>query len=133
MSKARVLIVDDEPDYLSIIQERIESWGYEAVKAQGGKQALAIIEENLADIVILDYFMPGMDGVTVLKEIRRLNKDLAVIMLTAHPDVKGIKSAQELGVSSFISKLSHHADTMVSLKAALEISQKQIRPRKVNP
>ena len=67
----KVLIVDDEADYLSLMQERIGFWGYEVFLAPDGKSALAMIKEKLPDIIILDYFMPGMDGVEVLRQIRK--------------------------------------------------------------
>lgn len=132
MLKTKVLIVDDEADYLELIQERVEYWGYAVEKAQNGKEALTKIKEKSVDIVILDYFMPDMDGITVLKQIRKFDKNLAVIMLTAHADVKNIKSTQELGVSSFIPKLSVNVNTAASLKVTLGLIDKQIRKRKVS-
>ena len=127
MGKTKVLIVDDEVDYLSVMKERLESWGYEVISAQGGKEGLAVVKEKYPDIVILDYYMPDMDGVAVLKEIRKFNKNLAVVMLTAHPDVKNMKGAQELGVSAFIPKLSVYSDVQVSLKSALDMIQKKVK------
>jgi DNA-binding NtrC family response regulator len=127
MGRTKVLIVDDEVDYLSVMKERLESWGYEVILAQGGKEGLAVVKEKFPDIVVLDYSMPDMDGVAVLKEIREFNKSLAVIMLTAHPDVKNIKSAQELGVNTFIPKLSAYSDVHASLRSALDMAQKKIK------
>jgi two-component system response regulator HydG len=128
MSKIKVLIVDDEVDYLALMQERIESWGYDVVLAEGGKEALAIIKENKPDIVILDYLMPNMDGTAVLKEIRKSDQDLPVIMFTAHPDVKNIKGAQELGVSAFIPKLStYSSDIQATLRSALDMLRKKVK------
>ncbi len=125
MNKTKVLIVDDEEDYLSLMQARLESWGYEVIKATGGQEALAIIKEKAPNIVVLDYFMPGMDGTTILKEIRKFDNNLAVIMLTAHVDVKNLKSVQALGVVAFIPKLSVSSDVMVSLRSALDLAQKK--------
>jgi len=128
MIKVKVLIVDDEVDYLALMRERIESWGYDVVLAESGKEALAIIKERKPDIVILDYLMPEMDGTAVLKEIRRTDKDLSVIMFTAHPDVKNIKGAQELGVSAFIPKLStYSSDIQATLRSALDMLRKRVK------
>lgn len=130
MSKIRVLIVDDEVDYLALMQERIESWEYDVITAEGGSEALAIIKEKKPDIVILDYLMPDMDGTSVLKAIRKFDKDLPVIMFTAHPDVKNIKGAQELGVSAFIPKLStYSSDIQATLRSALDMLRKKINRR----
>ena len=112
MGKAKVLLVDDELDYLNVMKAR--------------KESLGIIKDKSPDIAILDYLMPGMDGVAVLKEIRRSNKDLPVIMLTAHSEVENIKAAQDLGVSTFIPKLSDYSDAKSSLRVALDLAQKKI-------
>lgn len=130
MLKTKVLIIDDETDYLSVMKERIESWGYEVILACGGKEGLVEVKEKNPDIVILDYFMPDMDGVEVLKEIRKSNKSLVVIMLTAHADIKNIQGAQELGVSAFIPKLSTYSDVQSSLKSALVLAQNSIKGKK---
>ena len=130
MNKIKVLIVDDEVDFLCLMEKRLESWGYEVIKASGGKEGLAAVKEKCPDIVLLDYSMPDMDGVLVLKEIRKFNQSLAVIMLTAHADVKNIKDAQELGVSTFIPKLSSYTDVQASLRSALDMAQKKIRENK---
>ncbi len=128
MPKIRVLIVDDEVDYLSLMRERVESWGYEVLSAQSGKEALSLIKEKLPDIVILDYLMPEMDGAAVLRKIRKFDKNLAVIMFTAHADVKNIKSTQDLGVSAFIPKLStYSSDIQITLRSALDMVEKKIK------
>ncbi|MFA5093238.1 MAG: response regulator [Candidatus Omnitrophota bacterium] len=130
MSKTRILIVDDEADYLSVMKDRLESWGYEVVLAKNGKEALSSVKNKSSDIVILDYFMPDIDGTAVLKEIRKSNKNLPVIMLTAHPDVDNIKGAQDLGVSAFISKFSAYSDVQHSLRSALDMAEKNINKTK---
>lgn len=128
MSKIKVLIVDDEPDFLSLMQERIGSWGYEVLLAPEGKSALVMIKEKFPDIVILDFFMPGMDGVEVLRRIREFDKKIPVIMFTAHAEIKNIKGAQELGVSAFIPKLSDYStDIQASLRSVLDMAQKKIK------
>ena len=127
MPKTKVLIVDDEVDYLGLMKERIESWGYEVITATEGQEALVIIKKELPGIVILDYLMPKMDGTEVLRQIRKFNKSLAVIMFTAHADMKNIKGAQKLGVSAFIPKLStYSSDIQGSLHSALDMAEKKI-------
>ena len=131
MGKIKVLIVDDEVDYLSLMKERVGSWGYEVILAQSGKEALAIIKEELPDIVVLDFLMPEMDGTETLRQIRKFNKNLAVIMFTAHADAKNIKGAQDLGVSAFIPKLStYSSDIQATLRSALDIVEKKIKKAK---
>jgi CheY-like chemotaxis protein len=131
MSKVKVLIVDDEVDYLSLMQERVEFWGYEVILAQDGKSALAMIKEKFPDIIVLDYFMPVMDGVEVLRQITKFDKKIPVIMFTAHADIKNIKGAQELGVSAFIPKLSTYStDIQASLRSVLAMAEKKVKDNK---
>jgi two-component system, response regulator, stage 0 sporulation protein F len=131
MDKIKVLVVDDEVDYLTLMKEYIEYWGYQVITAQSGKEALAAIKAESPDITILDYLMPEMDGVTVLKEIRKFDQDLEVIMFTAHPDIKNIKGAKELGVTFFVPKLNDDAlNIQGSLRAALDMAQKKISKNK---
>ena len=131
MDKTKVLIVDDEVDYIILMREYIEHWGYQVASANSGKEALSRIQEECPDIVILDYLMPEMNGVTVLKEIRKFNPQLEVIMFTAHPDIKNIKGAQELGVTFFVPKLNDDAlNIQGSLRAALDMAQKKIGKHK---
>lgn len=131
MSKIKVLIVDDEVDYLGLMRERIESWGYDVGTATNGKDALAMIKGDKPDIVVLDYLMPDMNGTEVLRQIRKFDKNLAVIMFTAHADTENIKGAQELKVSAFIPKLSaYSSDIQATLRSALDMVKKKIENQK---
>jgi DNA-binding NtrC family response regulator len=121
----KILLVDDEIDFINIMKARITSWGYEVQMALNGKEAIEILKEKKPDVVILDYLMPDMDGVATLKEIRRIGKTIPVIMFTAHPDTNTIKGTEKLNVSAFIPKLSLYSDAHVSLKAALNMVEKR--------
>jgi len=127
MAKVKVLIVDDEIDYLGLIQERVAFWGYEVFLAQDGKTALAAVKEKKPDIVILDYFMPGMDGIAVLKKIRSFDAKIPVVMFTAHPEIKNIKGAEALGASAFVPKISSYSTDIESpLRSILAMVSKKI-------
>ncbi|MFH0918476.1 MAG: response regulator [Candidatus Omnitrophota bacterium] len=123
----KVLIVDDEIDYLTLMKEYVEYWGYEVISAQTGKEALAKIKEELPQIVIIDYLMPQMNGIAVLREVRKFNQDLEVIMFTAHPDIKNIRGAKELGVTFFVPKLNDDSlGIQGTLRAALDMTKRKI-------
>jgi CheY-like chemotaxis protein len=126
MEKIKVLIVDDETDYLTLMNESIGHWGYQPVLAHCGKEALEKVMQEQPDIVILDCMMPDMNGIEVLTQIRKFNTELPVIMFTAYPDIQNIKGAQELGVSSFVPKQNDDA-LKGSLRAALAIAQKKLK------
>ncbi len=125
MDKKRVLIVDDELDFLEIMTYKIESWGYEVVAASNGREALEALRDKKPDMVILDYRMPDMDGVGVLKQMRKINKKIPVIMFTAQPDAKSMKETGKLGVCSYIPKLSVYSDVQSVLKTALDMLRKK--------
>jgi len=126
MGKRKVLIVDDEKDFLDFMRIRISNWGYEISEAVNGKDALSALASQNPDIVVLDYLMPDMDGIEVLKEIRKLNKEIPVVMFTAHPEMKVIQGAEKLNVSAFIPKLSAYQDVDKSLKAALDLIEQKL-------
>lgn len=126
MGKMKVLLVDDEKDFLDIMSERISRWGYSLIKAIDGKEAIEAVKSKEPDIVVLDYMLPGMDGIAVLKAIRKISKGLPVIMFTAYPDVDVMEDVEKLGISAFIPKLSIYSDTLTSLKASLEMIEKKL-------
>lgn len=126
MPKLKILIVDDEPDFLELMALRMESWGYEVLKASSGKEAVAIARESLPKIVVLDYMMPDMDGVTTLKEIRRFDKKVPVIMFTAYPNTRTMEDSGKLGIQAFIPKLSVYSEVVPALKSAIEMLEKKL-------
>lgn len=132
MDKIKVLVVDDEPDFLKLMEARIKEWGYGFIGAPGGRDALAAIKSDKPDIVILDYMMPQMDGLEVLSRIRKTDKGLCVIMFTAYPDGRAMKEAVDFDVFSFIPKLSVYVDTDAILKSALAMAEKKLAKRGQN-
>ena len=126
MAKIKILLVDDEVDFLELIGRRIEEWGYDLIKATTGKEAVNAVKDKLLDIVILDYMLPDMDGVSTLKKIRKIDKKIPVIMFTAYPNSKIMKDTEKLDISAFIPKLSAYSDVASSLKAAIEMAGKRL-------
>ena len=88
MSKKRVLVVDDEPDMVSIIQKHLEKEGIEVDVAYNGNEALEKVKKNPPDAIVLDVMMPEKDGYKVCAELKRNEKysDISIIMLTAVAD-----------------------------------------------
>lgn len=127
MDKIKVLLVDDQEDFLEVMGVRIKSWGYDLIRALNGKEAIQAVKTKQPDIVILDYIMPVMDGVETLKEIRKVDKDLPVIMFTAHPDMKVQQEVKQLKVSAFIPKLSVYSEVQACLRTALDMTEKKLK------
>jgi len=127
MAKLKVLLVDDDLDLLDVIGSRIGTWGTEVVLAVNGLEALDKLKLEKPDIVILDYMMPQMSGVAVLKEIRKIDKKIPVVMFTAHPDVKSIEGTEKMGILAYIPKLSVYSDAQGALKAVMGAAAKQLK------
>ena len=106
VTPARVLVVDDEPDCLSIIQCRLEWSHYDVITASDGAEGLKIAEEENPDIVLLDTNMPVMDGLEMLERMRKNPrlKDTPVIMVTALCGMNDIAAASALGVADYVTK-----------------------------
>lgn len=100
----KILLVDDEKDFLEVMSERIEARGMEVTTAESAVTALEQVESGGFDAIILDLMMPGMDGLETLKAIKKKNPDLQVILLTGHATIeKGIE-AMKLGAMDFLEK-----------------------------
>ena len=125
MAKLKILLVDDEPDFVELIGMRIVEWGYDFLKAFNGREAVESVKNKKPDIVILDYVMPMMDGVSTLKEIRKFDDKVPVIMFTNYPNMKTIANTKKLGISAFIPKLSVYPDVLTSLKSTIEMIEKK--------
>lgn len=123
----KVLLVDDEKDMLMVIGIRIKAWGYDLIEASSGKEALKAIPEKKPDMVILDYIMPEMDGIATLKEIRKFDTKIPVIIFTAFPDHRSIEEAKMLGVCAFVPKLSAHSSSESLLKEALRLAETKLK------
>ncbi|MDD5194911.1 MAG: response regulator [Candidatus Omnitrophica bacterium] len=130
MPKFTILLVDDEQDFLKIMSLHMEGMGYDVIAASSGKEALEIVRAKGVDIIILDYIMPNMDGISTLSQIRKLGIEAPVIMFTAYPDERSIKGAENLGVLAYIPKISGHSDVQASLKSALHMAQNYLEEGK---
>jgi len=124
MGKAKVLLVDDEKDLILIMGKRIRGWGYDLLEALSGEEAIAAVKGQGPDIIVLDYMMPGMNGVATLKEIRKINTEIPVIMFTAFPDKRSIEGTEKLGVRAYIPKLSLFGSGESALKTSLKMAEK---------
>jgi len=125
MSKVKVLLVDDELDFLEVLGVRVRSWGYDVLVASSGKEAIEALKNN-PDIVILDCMMPEMDGVQTLREIRKISNKIQVVMFTAHANGSAMADTEKLGVYAFIPKLSFYQDAQATLKSVIDTIAKKL-------
>lgn len=103
---AKILIVDDEPDCISIIQCRLEWCHYKVITATNGKEGLEKASQEKPDLILLDTNMPEMNGHEMLARLRKDNtlKNVPVIMVTALCDAKDVNKASSFGISDYVTK-----------------------------
>jgi len=119
----RLLVVDDIIDNRNLLSRFFGSRGFQIAQAESGPAALALIEQQAFDAVLLDILMPGMDGIEVLKRIRktRSQSNLPVIMVSGKSASMDISLAMDLGANDFITK-------PIDLAAALARVQSHLAP-----
>ena len=100
----KILIVDDEPDTILILQDRLEMEGYEVATATDGHEALELIDQDLPDLVLLDIQMPLLDGIETLTHLHEKYPGLLVLMLTAHGTIQRAVEATKRGAYDFLEK-----------------------------
>ncbi|PIQ95190.1 MAG: DNA-binding response regulator [Nitrospirae bacterium CG11_big_fil_rev_8_21_14_0_20_41_14] len=116
----KILIVDDDEDTLQLLSDIIRSEGYEVITAGDGRKALKEVRAHSPDVVLLDIKLPEMDGMKVLEKIKKIDKNLIVIMLTAYGETKRVVQAMKLGAFDYITKPFDNEEIMLNIKKALE-------------
>jgi DNA-binding NtrC family response regulator len=114
----KVLLVDDEVEFLDTLSERMRTRGMEVATANTGVEALKKVEQEAYDVIILDLMMPGVDGLEALKILKAKRPELQVILLTGHATVeKGIE-AMKLGAMDFLEKPADLSQLTEKIKKA---------------
>jgi two-component system, NtrC family, nitrogen regulation response regulator NtrX len=114
-----ILIVDDEPSIVKSFSGLLTDEGFEVTTAGNGYEALQQIESNPPDLVLLDIWMPGIDGLETLKEIKKTNPHVHVIMVTGHGTIETAVQATKLGAYDFIEKPLNIDKVIVAINNAL--------------
>jgi DNA-binding NtrC family response regulator len=120
---SRILIVDDEPFNLDLLEQELTELGYGIERADTGAAALQQIETGSPNLVLLDYQMPGMNGVEVLRAIRQNDAALPVVIITAHGSIERAVEAIKAGADDFITKPFDPDHLALVIKKALARSQ----------
>lgn len=120
-----ILIVDDEHAVRFALSELLKKNGFATLEASSGTQAVATVEENDLDLVLLDIAMPGMDGIATLQELRKVKPGIPVIIVTGHADIPTAVQAIKLGAYDFLAKPPHVDRLIVTIQRALERSELQ--------
>jgi DNA-binding NtrC family response regulator len=118
MGSFDVLFVDDEVDFLHTVVKRIQKRNVNALGAKNGEEALALLKQSPVDVVVLDVKMPGMNGIEVLKEIKRKYPLTEVIMLTGHASLEVAIQGMEIGAFDYLMKPVEIDDLLYKLQDA---------------
>jgi two-component system nitrogen regulation response regulator NtrX len=119
----KILVVDDEPSIRSTLTGVLEDEGYAVEVAADGQEALRKIEMKVYDLVLLDVWMPGMDGLETLQVMRKDKPDQRVVMMSGHGNIETAVRATKLGAYDFIEKPLNLDKLIIVLRNALEASR----------
>lgn len=103
---ARVLVVDDDPQVLRLMRVNLELEGYDVVSAPDGEEALEMVLSERPDVVVCDVMMPGMDGLTVLRNLRSnpQTSKIPFVVVSAKAQRSDVKAALDMGADRYITK-----------------------------
>ena len=135
MMDFRILVVDDEIDFLETIINRLEKRKLEAKGVTSGEKAIALLKEELFDVIILDIKMPGgMDGIETLREIKKIQPLTEVLLLTGHASVETSIEGMKVGAFDYLLKPIKFEELLLKIAAAFEkksTHDKKIRDAKI--
>jgi len=120
MENLRVLVVDDEADFLETIVLRLQRRKIDATGVDGGKKALEIVENERFDVVVLDVLMPGLDGIETLKLLKKRKPFIEVIILTGHGSVESGIQGMQFGAFDYIMKPTDLDELLEKIQQAYE-------------
>jgi len=123
--KKRILLVDDEKDFVEALAERLRNRDFHVTTAFSGKEALDTLEEYNFDVAIVDVKMPGLDGIETLKEIKKIKPLTEVLMLTGHGTVETAIEGMKHGAFDFLMKPSEMNILLEKIGSACERKAEQ--------
>jgi two-component system phosphate regulon response regulator PhoB len=125
MSKASVLVVDDEQDILELVEYNLKKEGYRVLTVATGEDALRITKSQLPDVVILDLMLPGVDGLEVCRMLKadETTQHIPIVMLTAKGSEADVVTGLELGAADYVTKPFSPRVLMARIKAVLRRDQ----------
>ncbi|MDH3344003.1 MAG: response regulator [Desulfobacteraceae bacterium] len=135
MDMFRIMVVDDEVDFLETVVNRLLKRQLNATGVTSGEEAVALLKEELFDVIILDIKMPGgMDGIETLREIKKIQPLIEVILLTGHASVETSIEGMKLGAFDYCLKPIKFEELLQKMAAAFEkksTHDKKIRDAKI--
>ena len=118
MDKDRILLVDDEKEFVRALAKRLGARGLNVEVAGDGESAVAMVKRSDFDVIVLDLAMPGLDGLETLKRLREVNPDLQVVLLTGHGSIKSGVEAMKEGAVDFLEKPAEFSELLAKIREA---------------
>ncbi|OHB32931.1 MAG: Fis family transcriptional regulator [Desulfuromonadaceae bacterium GWC2_58_13] len=118
-----ILIIDDEESIRESLQGILEDEGFRTISAENGEVGISLLREEFPDLVLLDIWMPGIDGIETLRKIREVTPEQLVIMMSGHGTIETAVKATKLGAYDFIEKPLSLEKLLLSVQNALKVGQ----------
>ncbi|MBI5593420.1 MAG: sigma-54-dependent Fis family transcriptional regulator [Deltaproteobacteria bacterium] len=115
-----ILMVDDDSDFRWTVSNVLTSAGYCVLQAKDGNECIECLETDIPDLILLDFRMPGKDGLHVADEIKKKMPAIPIVMITAYGDIKSAVEAMKIGVYDYASKPIDNNDLLFTVQRALE-------------
>jgi len=119
-NKGTIHVIDDEPIIHEVLSQLLTSEGYDVELSSSGEEALEKHSSQFFDVTLLDLLMPGLDGIEVLKGIKKVDPQAIVIIITAYASVESAISAMKMGAYDYIQKPFKHEELLIIIARALE-------------
>ena len=121
----KILLIDDENEFVSTLAERLELRGYVARIASDGESGIGMVAHETFDVVVLDLMMPGLSGLDTLRQLKIVNRHLPVILLTGHGSTKDGMKGMQMGAFDFLMKPLDIKELMKKIEMAITESPKE--------
>jgi len=118
MDPIRVLVVDDEADFVEAVSERLRLRGFEADGVTNGHEALELLHERTYDVLLLDVKMPGLGGLEVIRQVKETWPALQVVLLTGHGSSNDAEEGMQLGAFQYVMKPVNFDDLIKIIRVA---------------
>jgi DNA-binding response OmpR family regulator len=121
-SFVRIMVVDDDPDTVTVLARYLQREGFATIEALSGAQCLKLVGENHVDVILLDLMMPEMDGFQVVRALKNnpATAEIPIIMITARDDIESRSEGMRVGVSDFLAKPVFRKQLANRIKAQLD-------------
>lgn len=119
---AKILIIDDDRTIQEVVSQTLKKNGFQTIQAKNGREGIICVRENAVDLILLDRNMPEIDGVTVLKTLKKHQQtmNIPVIMLTGDTNMQNVSESLTLGAKDYIVKPVDPVNLIARVRKALE-------------